>query len=128
MHIQLTPALQALIVQFIRAGGYEWVAAEAAGVPRRLFERWLRLGEQTQRRPYREFFLQVLRARAEARLTAELGALKQDARFWLRHGPGREQADRPGWSNAVRAGTFSPAADPFASPELNQLLAAGAVS
>src|SRR4051794_32607508 len=122
MHIRLTPGLQSLIVQFIRAGGYDWVAAEAAGVPQRLFERWLRLGERTRRRPYQAFYHEVFKAPAEARLTAELGALKQDPRFWLRHGPGREQPDRPGWTNAARPGLLSRGTDPFASPEGNRLL------
>jgi hypothetical protein len=122
MRIHLTPALQTLILQFIRAGGYDWVAGEAVGVPRGHFARWLSIGEQTQRRPYREFFLQVLQARAEARLSAELGALKKDPRFWLRYGPGREVPERPGWSQAVRPNAVRAAQNPFESPEFNQLL------
>src|SRR5436309_2698023 len=114
MSLRLTPALQAVIVQFIRAGGYDWIAAEAAGVPRPVFERWLRWGERARRGSYRDFFEQVLKARAEARLAAELTAFKKDARFWLRAGPGRESPDRPGWSNSVkRAASANAAAGPF---------------
>src|SRR5205814_1148413 len=85
MHIRLTPGLQTTILHFIRAGGYDWVAAEAAGVPLAIFQHWLRLGHDSRRQPYRDFFLQVLKARAEARLAAELNAFKKDARFWLRY-------------------------------------------
>ncbi len=125
MRIRLTPGLQAMILQFIRAGSYDWVAAEAAGVPRSLFEHWLRVGEASPRRPYREFFYEVMRARAEARVAAELTALKKDARFWLRYGPGRDRPDQPGWGTRLTpVDNASAAAEPFASLEFNRLLAA----
>ena len=41
----LTPAVEQAILSFIRAGGFPVVAAEAAGVPRAVFERWLARGE-----------------------------------------------------------------------------------
>ena len=47
---RLTPALQEKIVAYIRAGGFPHVAAEAAGLPRRVFERWLERGQRLMRR------------------------------------------------------------------------------
>jgi hypothetical protein len=80
------------------------VAAEAAGVPRRVFERWLRRGEQG-RAPerLREFARGVRQAQAQARLGAEATALTENPLAWLRNGPGRETAERPGWTGTVRA-------------------------
>ena len=50
----LTPELQGRIVAFVRAGGYPHVAAEAAGVPRHVFERWLKRGGRRKARAWRE--------------------------------------------------------------------------
>jgi hypothetical protein len=44
----------------------------------------------------------VREAIATARLAAEMQALKDDPLFWLKYGPGKETADVPGWSNAVK--------------------------
>jgi hypothetical protein len=99
-----TPLLCQQICAYIRAGGYAPVAAEAAGLPRRVFERWLARGRK-KRAPgeYREFAEAVRQAEAHARLRAEMAAYKKDAMNWLKSGPGRESADRPGWSMPVRA-------------------------
>ena len=48
---RLTPALQEQIVAYIRAGGFPHVAAEAAGLPRQVFARWLERGQRAMRRP-----------------------------------------------------------------------------
>ena len=44
-HPPPTPEVEATIVAYVRAGGYLHVAVEAAGVPREVFEEWLRKGE-----------------------------------------------------------------------------------
>lgn len=102
MHYHLTPAYEEQVVQFVRAGGYDWVASEAAGVPRVVFEGWLRRGTRQRRQPYRRFHERVMQARAQACLKAEIDARDQDPRFWLKHGPGRERLDYPGWTNPAR--------------------------
>lgn len=99
----LTPQVAHEIVSFIRAGGYPQVAAEAAGIPGDVFERWLERGRRRHARgTYRTFAGQVRQAAAVARLGAEVEALKKDPRFWLRHGPGRETEARRGWTGPVR--------------------------
>ncbi len=60
---RLTPALQEQIVAYIRAGGFPHVAAEAAGLPRRVFKRWLERGQRSDAPPdYRAFALAVMEA------------------------------------------------------------------
>jgi hypothetical protein len=97
---QLTPALQEQIVAFIRAGGFPHVAAEAVGLPRQVFTRWLRRGQRPDAPPaYRELARAVMEAQAQARLHAELTARSEKPLDWLKAGPGKDAADNPGWSS-----------------------------
>lgn len=107
MIVRWTPGLQETVVQYIRAGGFEWVAAEAAGLPRPLFEQWLRRGRESRRQPYRGFCEAIRQARAQARLKAEIETRSAFPRDWLRHGPGRERPGRPGWSSPAKASAAS---------------------
>ena len=101
---RLTPEIERQILSFIRSGGYPWVAAEGAGIPRAIFRQWMRQGARPQGRAlYRRFHENVLQARAQARLSAEMDTKKLDPRFWLTHGPGREKAAAPGWTNPPSA-------------------------
>jgi hypothetical protein len=125
MPYRLTPEIENQLIQYIRAGGFAWAAAEAAGVPRAVFRRWLARGKRHRRQPYRRFYENVLQARAQARLAAEIKVREQDPRFWLRHGPGRERPGQPGWTNPVRpapprAGGTKLGLD---APQLQQFLA-----
>jgi hypothetical protein len=126
----LTPQVQEQICAYIRAGGFAHVAAEAAGVAREDFEEWLRLGQpdserRRSSRVYREFFQAVRKARAEARLAAELKILEKNPLQWLKCGPGRETHDYPGWTTAVRS-VFAgdrQAVNVLLLPEMQALLA-----
>lgn len=96
----LTPEIERLILSYIRSGGYPWVAAESAGIPRAVFRQWMRRGaKRGGRSRCRLFYNNVLQARAQARLGAEVDTRKNDPKFWLTHGPGREQLSSPGWTN-----------------------------
>src|SRR5215470_8351145 len=95
----LTTQVEEKILAFIRAGGYPHVAAEAAGVPRAVFEGWLGQGRRTGRpTKYRTFPEAVQQARAQARLKAETTAFKDKPLDWLKSGPGRETSDCTGWT------------------------------
>ena len=122
---RLTPELQQRICAYIHAGGFPHVAAEALGVPRELFDTWLRRGgEPRARQPYREFAAAVRRAAAEARLGKEIATFKERPLDWLRYGPGKETEQSPGWT-AAPAPTFQPAAadiNPLEIPEVVELL------
>jgi hypothetical protein len=121
------PVLCQQICAFIRAGGYAPVAAEAAGVPGRTFQKWLARGLKSRaREPYRAFAQAIRQAEAHARLAAEMAAFKKDAINWLKSGPGRETANRPGWSMPVRARPAAEGRDgnPLLQPAAARALAA----
>jgi hypothetical protein len=81
-----------LILASIRAGGYPHVAAAAYGVPRELFNRWLRRGRRRKGpQTYRRLWRLVSEAVGRARLKAEMGVYEVKPRFPL----GRENADSP---------------------------------
>jgi hypothetical protein len=99
----LTPLAEAQIVGAIRAGAFPHVAAEAAGIPRWVFDDYLRRGEGADAPArHRRFTDTVRQAAAHARLRAEIEALKIDVMSWLKHGPGRDTLDNPGWTNPVK--------------------------
>jgi hypothetical protein len=115
---RLTLALQEKIVAFIRAGGFAHVAAEAAGLPREVFARWLERGERPGAAAnYRTFALAIREAEAQARLQAELSVRGDKPLDWLKAGPGKDSADKPGWSNPGKAGGASVAHADKASRE-----------
>jgi len=122
--VRLTPEIERQIVATIRAGAFAHMAAEAAGVPRRLFALWLARGrEKKARATYRHFRQNVLQAKAQARLSAEMEARKKDPKFWLRYGPGKEAADAPGWTTARKqAGKSAGLANPAWQRLLGTLL------
>jgi hypothetical protein len=100
----LTPEVQQKIVAFVRAGSYDWVAAEANGVDRQTFWEWIRRGEGREHpdRPptdlYANFAKEVREARAQARSAAEVEVRQANPEFWLRCGPGKERPGEPGWT------------------------------
>jgi hypothetical protein len=101
---RLTPAVQTTICRYVLSGGYPHVAAEAAGVPREVFDRWLRLARARRpKRKYRLFYEAVTQAHAQVRLAAEVKALAKDPLAWLKCGPGKDAPDAPGWTNPPRA-------------------------
>jgi hypothetical protein len=121
---RLTPALQQAIAAYIRAGGFEHVAAEAAGVPRRVFDKWLHAGQRKEgRKVYRRFVAAVRQAGAQARLGAEIAVLKAKPLDWLKCGPGKERPGNPGWSTAARAQSRGNETHPLMLPEMQRLVA-----
>ncbi len=107
---RLTHALQEKIVAFIRAGGFAHVAAEAAGLPREVFARWMERGERADAPAnYRAFARAIHEAEAQSRLQAELNVRKEKPLDWLKTGPGKASADNPGWGNPGKAGSTAPA-------------------
>jgi hypothetical protein len=107
----LTPDVHQGIVSSIRAGAYDYVAAEAYGISQATFHEWIRRGEGRDRgRPrdprYAAFAADVRQAHAQARLSAEIRVAKDTPQFWLRIGPGREAPGRPGWTEGTEATTI----------------------
>ncbi len=101
--VAFDPAAVTQTLAYIRAGGYPHVAAAAAGVPPRVFRVWLERGERDDaREPYRGFVAGIVQASAQSRLVAEHAVLQKDPKFWLKHGPGKETPESPGWSGEVK--------------------------
>jgi hypothetical protein len=100
---KLTPETVHMLLKYIRADGYDWVAAEAAGISSRTFVRWMRQGDDDDLRgcetPFWRFWRQVREARSEARLAAEVDVKRANPESWLRNGPGRSWPGEPGWTS-----------------------------
>jgi AcrR family transcriptional regulator len=109
------------ILAAIKRGVYPWVAAAAVGVSRRQFRTWLRSKE----RRYRQFALEIRKARGWARLQAEMTLYEKDPRSWLKAGPGREAPGSPGWTKDVSPPSKKRKrrAQPLADPAWRQLIA-----
>jgi hypothetical protein len=120
----LTPEVEAKILAYVRAGGFAHVAAEAASVSREVFEEWMGKGEG--KRPllkYRLFAVAVRQAEAQARLGAEVAALKGKPVDWLKAGPGKETAAKPGWSALAKPrGDRDKPTSPLLDPGVQDLL------
>ncbi len=102
---RLTAELVKDLANFIRAGGFPDVAAEAFGVSVEGFREWVRQGNGRRRNDRRRVLGESLRqAAAQARLKAEVELFGDDPLKWLMHGPGKETPTRPGWSLAPHAG------------------------
>jgi hypothetical protein len=97
----LTPERHKAIVAAIRAGSYDWIAAEANGIDRQTFKLWMRKGIRKKREPYLSFVKDVRTARAQARLSAEIEVRKDQPFNWLRFGPGREREGEAGWTEST---------------------------
>src|SRR5436190_21153415 len=96
---QLTPETQREICAFIRSGSFPHVAAEAAGVPHKVLERWMKWGKAARPAPlYRDFYEAVCQAQAHARVVAENRAFEHATITWLKSGPGKETPRMPGWT------------------------------
>lgn len=100
--VSLTPEIEHTIVSFIRAGGFDHAAAEAAGISARTFYDWIQRGEgkhpsRPPTRKLRAFAQAVSRAKAEARVGAEVRVYKERPAYWLAHAA-RSKPDREGWS------------------------------
>ena len=96
---KLTDELQQQVVSYIRAGAYDWVAAQATGIRKATFYRWMQAGERG-RQPYAGFFAAVREARAVARVAAEMEVKRDNPLAWLRYGPGRAKPGEPGWTES----------------------------
>jgi len=122
-----TDKLTKEITAYIRAGGFPHVAAEAAGIAKPVFDSWITKGtKQGAREPFRTFVARINQAKAQARLAAETSAHKEDPKFWLRAGPGREAPQSPGWTAVMRpllTNQNAATVNLFSSPEFLQFMA-----
>src|SRR5687768_12683137 len=88
---RLTAEVQATICEHIRMGVTPYIAAEACGIPRRVYELWIKFSES--KRPtarFRAFGAAVMQARAQAMAWAQHAALRMALAG--RTGTGREES------------------------------------
>jgi hypothetical protein len=129
----LTEEVWQTIIAFIRAGGYDHVAAESAGISERTFRDWMARGEgrHTSRGSsarLRAFAEEVTKAKAQARLAAETQVAQKDPKYWLSRA-GRTRPGREGWTDPAkeaRGGMLSGLAlelGSFSDEELERIIA-----
>jgi transposase-like protein len=120
---RLTPELRSQIIAAVRSGGYAHIAAEAFGVPKSVFDDWMkRGGERDAREPYASFARDIRQSHAQARLRAEMSLFEAEPKLWLIHGPGRETDASPGWSVSVKPAELASATrNVLLDPELMAL-------
>ena len=92
-------------MSYIEAGAWDYIAAEAAGVPDRTFRDWIARGEgrHTSRSPtpaLTSFARAVREARARARAAREIEVADNEPKFWLTH-LARSKPGREGWTEPV---------------------------
>lgn len=87
------------LIESICAGSFPYIAAQACGIPKSTWYRWMNSGSKG-RKPYRELWDKVQRAQAEARVIAEGKVFGGSPLAWLRYGPGRERPGKPGWTDS----------------------------
>jgi hypothetical protein len=99
----------------LQRGAWDYVACEAAGVPKGTFEEWMRRGRSDRAADrdteYSRFSGLVERARALARVKAEMQVFKTRPDLWLTKGPGRERSRQAGLGNARGRGPCPTRAD-----------------
>jgi hypothetical protein len=101
---RLTHGLINDITLRIKAGAFDDVAAQSAGVPLEIFRKWLAEGERAEGDPLcRLLLIGVREAQAQARFQLEMSLHEKDPKTWLLYGPGRQMAGRDGWAPAGKS-------------------------
>lgn len=98
MPTDFTKETCAIVLENIRQGAWPEHAAYAAGIIPKTLHEWLTRAEPK----YIRFQEAYQAAASHARIGAEMKVLKDDPKFWLRYGPGRERYSsngelQPGW-------------------------------
>jgi hypothetical protein len=101
--VSLTPEIRERIVEMIRGGTFDYIAAEAVGISQRTLREWIQRGEgehptRPPTRKLRAFATEVRRAKAEARAAAEIRVFRDNAPRWLSY-QGRSKPGREGWTH-----------------------------
>ena len=101
--LELEPEIKRRVLEAIRDGAYDWVAAESAGIGVTTFFRWIQQGAEDatagRATAYRDFRDAVRRAQADARRETEVRVRKEEPLAWLMKGPGRDKPGEPGWTD-----------------------------
>lgn len=101
--VSLTPEIQERLLELIRGGTYDYIAAEAVGISERTFREWIQRGDgehptRPPTRKLRAFAREVRRAKAEVRAAAEIRVFRDNASRWLSY-QARTKPGREGWTH-----------------------------
>ena len=101
--VSLTPEIAERILELIRGGTWDYVAAEAAGISDRTFYEWIQRGEgehptRPRTRKLQRFAEGVRRAKAEARAAGEIRLFRENPGRWLSY-VARTKPGREGWTH-----------------------------
>lgn len=124
---KLTPEEYGQLLTYIRAGAFDYIAAEAVGLSHRTFLLYMekgRLGVREEGGPnYPQFYHDVTKAKSQARMLCESRVAKDNPLAWLRYGGGKQkrvvdsegELEREGWTEdctrVIHEGIPQPAAD-----------------
>lgn len=109
--LRTNPAAYKKMLRNIERGAWDWVAARGFGISPRAFYGYMAIGRSevaaaeesgSAKTPsiFATFYLDVCRARANARMSAEMEVKAQDPRYWLKH-VATTKPDRPGWTDSA---------------------------
>jgi len=85
---------------YITQGAWDYQAAEACGVTKTTYYAWMNRGKkESATGRFRQFYQDVIQARAAVRIKCEITVAAEDPLYWLTKGPGRAAEGEPGWSD-----------------------------
>lgn len=93
------------MLQLIRLGCHDHVAASCMGITPQTWINWLNKGRESRAGIYRQLYLDVNQAKAQSRSLAEAQVRQNDPLAWLRLGPGRSKPGLDGWTETINMGT-----------------------
>jgi hypothetical protein len=107
---KLSPELYSRMLEGIRLGGFDHVAAAAIGVVPWTFNRWKAKGRENLQKHEEEgealncyglFYQDITKAAGDARLVSEAKVYRYEPLNHLRVGPGKTTEECPGWTEKV---------------------------
>jgi hypothetical protein len=87
----LTKAEYEHAMRLISSGACDHAEWQYLGISPETYYVWIRRGRAAKDGMYRKFYLDVMRARMAARITAEIEVKQKDPRFWLQYGPFKDE-------------------------------------
>jgi hypothetical protein len=113
--VSLTDDIARTVCSFIRAGVFDHVAAEAAGISPRTLRDWVARGEGTHPTrsctpKLRRFARDVRTAKAEVRAGAEARVYREQPKHWLAWAA-RSRPERQGWTDPDRVPDVEPGSE-----------------
>ena len=90
----------------IKAGAFEQMAVQSLGISLETYQKWLNTKGGRRNSLPQQLRDEVMRARAHARLMAEMQLRTKEPKSWLLNGPGKPTAELPGWTSPVKAASI----------------------